>query len=85
MGLLKRLAYLLSGKQGRHRGHHGGKFHKRHQGRTVVSTPNAVLVSSELQAEVCPMCKNHCSLATPKCDKGKTYAQEQQIQVKGIS
>lgn len=85
MGLLKRLAYLLSGKQGRHRGHHGGKFHKRHWGKTVVPTPSDALLSSELQSEVCPMCKNHCSLSLPKCDKGKAYAKEHQTQVKGVS
>ncbi len=85
MGLLKRMAYLLFGRQGRHRGHQGGKFHKRHWGRTVVPTPSDTFVSSELQSEVCPMCKNHCSLSTSKCEKGKAYAQEHQTQVKGVS
>jgi hypothetical protein len=85
MGLLKRLAYLLSGRQGKHKRYHGGNFHKRHLGRAVLPKTNSALTASELENEVCPMCKNHCSLSMPKCEKGKAYAREHKAQTKGVS
>ena len=27
-----------------------------------------------LDEKVCPICKNHCSLAKPKCGRGRKYA-----------
>ena len=26
--------------------------------------------------QFCPLCKNHCNLSTPKCKRGKEYAEQ---------
>lgn len=35
-----------------------------------------MLTVNTTDEQTCPLCKNHCSLLSPKCKKGKAYAEE---------
>jgi hypothetical protein len=85
MGLLKRLAYLLSVEKRNHRQHHRGDFHKRCFGRSGLMKTNPVSLSNKIESEFCLMCKNHCNLAMVKCEKGKAYAMEIKSKAMGAS
>ncbi len=43
------------------------------QAEAVESAP---LLQEPVQSGFCPICKNHCPLSDPTCDKGKAYVQE---------
>ena len=35
-----------------------------------------------LDERECPICKNHCSLARPKCGRGRKYAKDKELEIK---
>lgn len=54
-------------------GHHHGRSFQQKLSRPYGESP--VREQSVGKAEVCPLCKNHCSLSSPQCERGRLYAE----------
>ena len=58
----------------RHRhGHHHGRGFQRNLSRAYGESP--AWDQEPGKAKVCPLCKNHCSLSSPQCERGRLYAE----------
>ncbi|SHI91223.1 hypothetical protein SAMN02745170_01322 [Propionispora hippei DSM 15287] len=58
----------------RHRhGHHRGPGYQRNLSRFYGESPARDQAAGK--AKECPLCKNHCSLSSPQCERGRQYAE----------
>jgi hypothetical protein len=74
MRLLKLIKVFSKYRQHHHQYRdHGGRFHCREHLKPNENE-GTVSLNNMLSRQVCPGCKNHCDLASPKCKRGKEYA-----------
>lgn len=63
---------LFLGEYKHHR-RYRGRFHHSAAGR-CVATEKSLSLKEATGGDRCPLCKNHCSLSAPQCERGREYA-----------
>jgi hypothetical protein len=56
---------------------HQKRGDKKHTADSVnIPKKNKVISYNKIDERECPLCKNHCNLASPRCKRGKEYAKK---------
>lgn len=75
MKLMKFLKKFLKNRKKNHH-HFKGRFAQNESSEVYLHEDMLTVNTETTDEQTCPLCKNHCSLLSPKCKRGKAYAKE---------